>query len=114
MPAHNGINRLSSNKCLCNQSPLLIFAPVPPGLAKNSLHAASACDQSNGPVARLGAAQMLTQKMPHARRPSAQGYEAQAALSRGRSCRKAPEGPQTRDRDAKADAPTWRSFAASE
>src|SRR5438094_9480919 len=74
MPARNGINRLSSNKCLCNQSPLLIFAPVPPGLAKNNLHAASACDQSNGPVARLGAAQMLTQKMPHARRPSAQGY----------------------------------------
>src|SRR5207248_8617422 len=86
MPARNGINRLSSNKCLCNQSPLLIFAPVPPGLAKNNLHAASACDQSNGPVARLGAAQMLTQKMPHARRPSAQGYEAVSRIAHHLAC----------------------------
>jgi Transposase DDE domain group 1 len=43
----------------------------PLGLAKNNLHAASACDQSNGPVARLGATPILTQKPPHARRPSA-------------------------------------------
>jgi hypothetical protein len=76
MPPRNGINRLSSNKCLCNQSPFLFFAPVPPGLPKNNLHAASACDQSIGPVARLGAAKIFTQKSVQTRRPSAKGYGA--------------------------------------
>jgi hypothetical protein len=33
MPARNGIDRLSFNKCLCNQRPLLVLAPAAPGLA---------------------------------------------------------------------------------